>query len=79
MDREERPRVVRAVPTDKNAPEKAPIAVTETLSSQENQPSTLQDQIGLQLRSMYDGMLNEATPERFLRLLEALDDKTEPE
>ena len=35
----------------------------------------LQDRIGIQLRAVYDGILNEPVPERFLKLLAELERK----
>jgi hypothetical protein len=78
MSQEERPRQKRIVPTDDRPPAKQS-------NAGENQPpfdgqtdGNLQAEIGAQLRSMYDDVLKEATPDRFLKLLEALDKKTEP-
>lgn len=38
----------------------------------------LQDHIGLQLRAVYDEVLNEPVPERFLKLLAELERKQVP-
>lgn len=77
MNREERPRGARAVPTDKNALEHSADVPKPVDRGADGKTNPGQDQIGLQLRSMYDDLLNEATPERFLKLLEDLDRKAE--
>ncbi|MBX3536329.1 MAG: hypothetical protein KF735_01720 [Chelatococcus sp.] len=79
MDREERPRGVRTVPADKSAPGHSANTTTPAERGVDGEKHSVQDQIGLQLRSMYDDVLNEATPERFLKLLQDLDEKTKSE
>ncbi|CAH1648856.1 NepR family anti-sigma factor [Chelatococcus asaccharovorans] len=76
MNREERPRGARTVPTDKSALEHSASIPKPVDRGADSKTTPAQDQIGLQLRSMYDDILNEATPERFLKLLEDLDQKT---
>ena len=78
MSQEERPRQKRIVPTDERPPAKPSNAGAKDRPFQAQIDGNLQAEIGAQLRSMYDDVLKEATPERFLKLLEALDKKTEP-
>ncbi|MBS7696097.1 MULTISPECIES: NepR family anti-sigma factor [unclassified Chelatococcus] len=78
MDRKERPQVVRTVPADESAPGHSASTPIPAEQGGDGEKHSLQDQIGLQLRSMYDDVLNEATPERFLKLLQDLDAKTKP-
>ena len=42
-------------------------------------PAAIQDQIGRQLRAAYDDVLKEPVPERFLTLLQQLDQTPAPE
>ncbi|CAH1654100.1 NepR domain-containing protein [Hyphomicrobiales bacterium] len=76
MDREERPRVARTAPAEKSAPEHSANTPIPAERGGDGEKHSVQDQIGLQLRSLYDDVLNEATPERFLKLLQDLDEKT---
>ncbi|MFC7398672.1 NepR family anti-sigma factor [Chelatococcus sp. GCM10030263] len=78
MTQEERPRPKRMVPTDERPPTEQSQAGANQRPSQAGIDSNLEAEIGAQLRSMYDDVLNEATPERFLKLLEALDKKAGP-
>ena len=78
MSQEERPRPKRIVPTDERPPAEQSKAGAKQRPFQGQIDGNLQAEIGAQLRSMYDDVLKEATPERFLKLLEALDKKTEP-
>lgn len=42
-------------------------------------PSAIQDHIGRQLRAAYDDVVKEPVPERFLTLLQELDQASQPE
>ncbi|MHB2168896.1 NepR family anti-sigma factor [Alsobacter sp. R-9] len=49
----------------------------DTASLQTGRPDTdLQSHIGRQLRAMYDTVVNQPVPDRFLELLNKLDEKT---